>query len=130
MLPLICSALSFVSSDALLRLPSALLSTWPELELDDVSAPSGGLSLRSSTPIWVHSWPESTSGNRLHRPSGRVPTRRPDFCCVRRIVSPSRSTTQTVASHWAVLVPMSATSSEEGSWPDRYCAKFSAMSRP
>ena len=128
MLPLINSALSFASEEspaAFLRLPSGLVLLLAALRLVPEEASS-----RLSTPMCVHSSPESTCGSRLHSPSGSVPTRRPDFCWVRRIVSPLVSTTQTVASHWAVLEPMSATSSVEGILPEMYSAKFSAMNRP
>ena len=97
----------------------ALCSLWPAMLLStsevrlvrcepEVSFPLVDRSFWS--PICVAISPVSTVGSMAPaRLAGRRPTRRPSVCWVRMRVSPSLSTTQTVASHCAVLRPMSGT---------------------
>ena len=95
--------------------PSSLSGAMPRSALSIVVARlsvSVALSLfRSlSAPMCVATSPASTVESiESLRLAGSLPTRRPSICCVRMSVSPCASTTQTVASHWEVLRPMSGT---------------------
>lgn len=108
-LPFISSSVeSEVSADLLLSAVRPLIALFvlPDLRLWLVE-----VVLRSSMlPICVAISPESTCGSmELLSLAGSLPTRRPSICWVRMSVSPFSSTTQTVASHWEVLLPMSGT---------------------
>ncbi|MFR6375386.1 MAG: hypothetical protein ACLUN5_02330 [Oscillospiraceae bacterium] len=118
-LPLMISSVESVSG-ALPRF--SLRSSMTPLDCVDLCWPELAETLRSSMlPTCVATSPESTCGSMEPLSlAGRRPTRRPSICWVRMSVSPFASTTQTVASHWEVLRPMSGT---------RYVEESSAAQR-
>ena len=107
-LPFITSSVESVSGA--LALPSLRPFITPDDRADlRWLAPSETVK-SSMLPTCVATSPESTCGSMDSLSlAGRRPTRRPSICWVRMSVSPLASTTQTVASHWEVLRPMSGT---------------------